>query len=703
MLRHSFAIACVLCALTSRGTLLHAAIAGADRKDAYTQHDEIRAKLDFNRRTLARAYEQVGQRDAKWDDAALEFLDAIGLTFSYSGYNLMYVPGPIPPYEHLEKLGKATLDAGCDDPLVRYCYGAILDDMDKKAEAKPIVLHAADDLSKSKYPPYRIAAAHSRAIKHLHPERDKQEIARRRQEQRAATLKAATGKFEPQDHRIVFQFCARDFSGDDLKEREQFYQNLRNLDGADPWIVNLIGGGFHISAAWAWRGSGWAQNVTEEGWRGFFAHLQHARDCLAKAHELHPEYPEAATRMITVAMGGGDRLNVDAREWFDKATSAQIDHLDAHSRYRNALLPRWGGSYKEMYDVAVECLNTDRYDTLVPHQYLAAIYSVIDDSGRKDIWAHEPTYQQAKQCLTKYAEQNPRQAEYFRSRLFAIAWQAGQYAEAKSQFDRVGDKLDESFLETFAPLPKLAIDQVHAMMSPLAPGIAEAEALLEKEDVPGAVKAYDALLAKGAGAPGARYLLARRNELDLWHRAGNGQWASLKLDEQLTNWYPSDDAWSIDDQGRLVCTMGKVPEPMIVYPADLSRAYEFKCKVEFDDAARFKPYCGPVVAYAGPTNRYALHLHPRGELVVRSGENYGKPFKTEVRPSNEIHVIVWGNSITTMVNGKPVQKDHRTRRDSPDEGTYFGLGAYWAPPGSVVRFSDLQIRRLEEPPAVLKE
>jgi hypothetical protein len=678
-------------------TAANAAIAGADRKDAYTQHDEIRAKLDFNRRSLAKAYDKVGKRDPKWDDAALEFLDAAGLAFSYAGHGTIYLPGPTLTYAHLETLGKAALDAGCDDPLVRYCHGAFLHDKGQLAQAKPLVLAAADELEKSPYPPNRIAAAHRRAVRLLHAEKDKDEIARRQQAARAAWLRAAAMKFEPQDQRIVFKHITLDVGDDDVKAQRSFYDELRKLPDADPWIVNMIGGQYHIKNAWAWRGSGWAKDVTEQGWQGFYSNLKQARDCLMKAHDLHPEYPEAATLMITVGMGGGDDLGVDEREWFDKATSAQIDHLEAYSRYRTAMLPRWGGSYGQMHDVALECVKTDRYDTLVPHQYLATVYSVSGDSGRDDIWAHEPTFKQAGECLTRYAERNPSQAHNFLSHLAAIAWQAGQYAEAKSQLDRLGDKLDHSYLQSFASLPKLAVEQIHATTGPLAPAIADAEALLENEDVVGAVKAYDALVAKAAAGPGKAYVLARRNALDLWQRA-ESDWVTIAPDEHLTGWYSSDGSWSVDDQGRLVCTMNAT-EPAIVYPADLGRAYELRCRVEFDEAARVKPYSGPLVAYAGPTNRYGLYLHPRGDLVVRSGANYGHTFKTEVKPSNEIHVIVWGNSITTLVNGKLAQKDYRTRSDSPAEGTYFGFGAHFAPTGSVVRFSDIQVRRLTAEPA----
>lgn len=692
--------ALVTCLLTCAH--LRAAIAGADRKDGYTQHDEIRAKLDFNRRSLAKAYEKVGKRDPKWDDAALEFLDATGLMFSYSGHNGMYVPGPRMTYDQLEKLGKAALDAGCNDPLVRYCYAAFVHDKGRAAQAKPIVLAAADDLEKSQYPPNRIAAAHSRAVRLLHAEKDKEEIARRQQATRAAWIRAASMKFEPQDQRIILEHISLDIGDDDVKTQRAFYDELRKVPDADPWIVNLIGADYHISNAWAWRGSGWAKDVTEEGWRGFSSNLKQARDCLIKAHEIHPEYPEAATLMITVAMGGGDELGVDEREWFDKATSAQIDHLDAYHRLRNAMLPRWGGSYKDMYDVALECLTSNRYDTLVPHQYLATVYAVANDAGRDDIWAHEPTFKQAKECLTRYAERNPPQAPSFLSHLAAIAYQAGQYQEAKAQLDRVGDKLETYYFQEFSALPKLAVEQIHAMTGPLGAKIRAAEAFLEQDDVPAVVKAYDATLAADAKPAGLAYARARRNELDLWHRADSG-WVPLKPDAQLTGWYPSGDEWSVDDKGRLVCTYGNAKEAFIIYPADLGRAYELKCRMEFDQAQRRKPYAGPVVAYAGPNARYGMYLGPLSDLAVKSGETTVHGFKGDIGNTNDIHIIVWQNSITTIVNGKVVKQDYRIRADVPLEGTYFGFGAFYAPPGAIARFSDIQVRRLKAAPAIPAE
>ena len=47
-----------------------AAIPGADDPKAFTDHDYRRQRLDFNRRTLAGAYDRVGKHDPAWDERA---------------------------------------------------------------------------------------------------------------------------------------------------------------------------------------------------------------------------------------------------------------------------------------------------------------------------------------------------------------------------------------------------------------------------------------------------------------------------------------------------------------------------------------------------------------------------------------------------------------------------------------------------------
>ena len=81
------------------------------------------------------------------------------------------------------------------------------------------------------------------------------------------------------------------------KERPQDLRTVRSIigcpaaarePGADPWIALLADAEAERLAAWRGRGGGFANSVTEEGWRGFAEHLEKAKAKALKAHELHP-------------------------------------------------------------------------------------------------------------------------------------------------------------------------------------------------------------------------------------------------------------------------------------------------------------------------------------------------------------------------------------------------------------------------------
>lgn len=135
------------------------------------------------------------------------------------------------------------------------------------------------------------------------------------------------------------------------------------------WIMETLAGEAEIDLAWDSRGSGWASTVTEEGWKGFHQHLALARKHLVAAWQAKPDQPHAAAQMIVVVMGDGAKHGENERLWFDRATAACVDYESAYTRYRQALLPRWGGSYETMLAFGAACVDSGRFDTFVPICY----------------------------------------------------------------------------------------------------------------------------------------------------------------------------------------------------------------------------------------------------------------------------------------------------------------------------------------------
>ena len=78
-------------------------------------------------------------------------------------------------------------------------------------------------------------------------------------------------------------------------------------------------------------------------------------------------------------MGGSEAEGETARLWFDRATSAQFDYNPAYENYLLQLLPHWGGSLKEIMAFGRACLETGRFDTLVPTFFFRAVESVCSE------------------------------------------------------------------------------------------------------------------------------------------------------------------------------------------------------------------------------------------------------------------------------------------------------------------------------------
>ena len=143
-----------------------------------------------------------------------------------------------------------------------------------------------------------------------------------------------------------------------------------------PWITHMAAGLYFYELAWSERGSGWASEVTEEGFDGFRKHLKIAEDHYLRAWQLAPQHPNAAGEMIRIAQAG-QSSHWTQKDWIFETVHAQFDYMHAYHSYTYALTPRWGGSYEEMLDFAGLCIETDRHDTDVPGHFLNILLNYI--------------------------------------------------------------------------------------------------------------------------------------------------------------------------------------------------------------------------------------------------------------------------------------------------------------------------------------
>jgi hypothetical protein len=105
-----------------------------------------------------------------------------------------------------------------------------------------------------------------------------------------------------------------------------------------PWTVRGFTG---LTAAWAARGKGWTDTVTDEGWDGFFHWLPLAQADLQRAVEVDPTDPVPWTGLIRAARGlqlGQDEA--EARH----AGGAGHDLGFLDDELLQSLAGKWGGS-----------------------------------------------------------------------------------------------------------------------------------------------------------------------------------------------------------------------------------------------------------------------------------------------------------------------------------------------------------------------
>ena len=112
----------------------------------------------------------------------------------------------------------------------------------------------------------------------------------------------------------------------------------------------------YISYAWAARGHGYADSVSEGGWNLFNERVSKAQEMLIKAAQLKEKDPFWFEAMQTVALAQGwDKAQ--ARELLDQAVASEPGYYHYYREHANFLLPKWYGQEGEVATFAEEVSN----------------------------------------------------------------------------------------------------------------------------------------------------------------------------------------------------------------------------------------------------------------------------------------------------------------------------------------------------------
>jgi hypothetical protein len=531
------------------------------------------------------AYQGSVHRNPRNDETILRFIEVMAIRFTNTSANGWYeLPGGLTTEEAIQ-LADATLATGCTDPLVLYAVVAVLP-VERVIESGTLLTRILPQILDGDYQPRTKYFVSRRYLKLQGPSvqpalRDRATAAMTS----AFCLYLAEPITNPLELRLRYEEFVERWEQLKPDEKTKLLKAIEETPAIDPWLLNVIRGIAETDLAWVSRGSGWANTVTAEGWKGFREHLTKARDALVAAHKLRPDFPEAATRMITVAMGAGEELGEDEREWFDRAIAAQIDFMPAWYTLSGALLPRWGGSHEAMYALAKEAAATNRFDTEVPNFFVTELEVIArDEQHNNAVYTVPETWRTVRAVFDGYLQKGLTSAkpDWLKSRKAALAYQCGFPREVVKIADELGDRLQD---EAFSPLGLIGrdvVEEYRARSGKVARSVEAALAFERGGNGKAAGRIYATLLAETpADDPAARFAAMRVAVLDIGESLRQGQPVIFPLAaaDDLRPWSAVEGTWKIVEKGVIRAVPPVLQNAVLHHRAKMPES--FSAEIEF--------------------------------------------------------------------------------------------------------------------------
>jgi len=637
--------------------------------EARTHTDYNKATLTWNLATTLEAYQRVGRRDPRWDEAATKFLDMCA-----RGLNKSLTPA------QFAEAGQAVLAAGCDDPLITAIVARSLDAAGQRDQALALSRRAVNGLKTTPYPRCRACNEAVYGVYLL-------SVAGQKDEAATTTLLAiqwlAEGAAEP----LVTNGGQRQFLGSlrnamsrTLKDKQkEIFEAVRAQTGANPWIVNMTEATYREKLAWSTRGTGLAVDVTEDKWQGFEGNMRRAAECYAEAWRLHPEYPEPASDMIRVAMGGGVETEAP-RAWFDRAVAAQMDYQPAYDALEWALVPRWGGSVDELYDFGVECLATKRFDTCVPEQFYECVRLIAREDHAGELWLRRGLYENMSTLMSGLSADSTiaRPLPLWKTRQAGMAWLCGRYDDASALLKELGEAADQKVFDAELGFPlAMARSEVAAATGAMRQDVARAERLYHDGDAAGALPLFEQLVRASSDPDAGPYLRDRVATLRREVAFAKGEAVDLSVPTDLAGWHQVYGSWA----GRPDGGVENLPpgHSLLACRMRLSGGYELRGAIEWPEPDTSLPAGVALGLERGPGLFWTMLILQNSDGTAHLALNYKDKGKYTVaaRPRHDLLIRVWDDQFTAYVDGQRILEDQDLLTGVfPAPGPLVGFGGW---------------------------
>jgi hypothetical protein len=342
--------------------------------------------LRYNLKTTVEAYDKVGRKDSKWDAEAKACLKAFAEIRSVTNGT---------PTELVEKLKTnlpPVIARGCDDPMIRYLHARFVLAMTKSAaELLPVFTEVASGLENSGYPAirkfygrlwvYRSTAEAGtdrnaivlleKAAPHL-----AEALADKTMPQREASAACDELLWPPSWSNLVRWNCY------------QIIEPALTKNWENSSFAQLARGRAYLTYAWKARGTGYANTVSDEGWKLLSERLDIAANSLEKAWSLDPRNADICMEMMRVELGQGKgRERLDT--WFLRGLKLNPASYNIWYAKLEYLRPRWYGSIPQMIEYGWECMTNADWSGDLRLGLANAHYEVSREmSGREAMYGY---------------------------------------------------------------------------------------------------------------------------------------------------------------------------------------------------------------------------------------------------------------------------------------------------------------------------
>ncbi len=675
-------------------------------KDAVTARDAAKYVYDYNLRTLVDAYKEVGSKDDAWDEAAIEWLTEMARHFAVAkGYDS---PEGFKHREELIALGEPIVESGCDDPLVEYCLGAMLQDAQQnetaEARGKRLVERSYPRLVERGYPADRCFYAARRIWRKYRWQKTKIEEAEKYFDlcQKHALEMILQDDLSGNDGRSLYGRL-NDFARSmPAKVRQEFVEQAKRHAKESPYVAQMLVGEYHLYAAWKVRGGGFASEVTEEGWEGFYEHMRLARTSFEMAWEAAPHRPEAATAMVKVAEGISRSPRREMRQWFDRAVKAQCDYLTAYKNLVHGMLPHWHGSYDEIYQFGIECMNTERYDTDIPFMLCDGLWTSTRSYASMPVDDHylkkPDIYNNVRTVCQRYVEQENASAsdEWWKTVWLGFAYKAEQWEDAAQLLDELDDNPDFDALGRFPITADGVISTVKLNTSPHFDAITKAFRAADAGQRDQAVVDLKEILSScDLHSSTSSRIRSRLQGLSWGSEFDKGEPISLLPDVNLDGWKAVAGKWTRTADNKLQ-GVSDTSGVILKSETDFGEYWQISGELTHGKSPHY-PWFAGVLLLEDDRPKYSIMFHPTQKWVAAGLHSalseHQRPFEPAGKTTKFV-IRVEGDIVNVWLNDELVIDEKEVVGLADSEGNRLAIGAkYWWKDATLI-YKNLKIEKL---------